>query len=114
MGATVLIKRRGKKILQRLAVTNAALVAALLSTPALLSAQQSSRALNVVGVTPQSATPFSVITISFDAPVFEVARRAVDPARIVRVVPAIQARFEWRDPSTIRIVPTAALTSGAP
>src|ERR1019366_7445873 len=66
--------------------------------------------LRVLQHLPQSqARPNDVITITFDRPVSGLLERSVDPARFVRVEPDVQARIEWRDPSTIRIIPGAPL-----
>src|SRR5690349_15263413 len=53
-----------------------------------------------------------VITISFDRPVVGSLDRTPDPARIVRVEPSMPARIEWRDPTTLRIIPVRPLTPG--
>lgn len=53
-----------------------------------------------------------VITISFDRPVVGSLDRTPDPRRIVRVEPSMPARIEWRDPTTLRIIPDRPLTPG--
>jgi alpha-2-macroglobulin len=53
-----------------------------------------------------------VITISFDRPVVGSVERTPDPSRIVRVEPAIEARIQWRDPTTLRIIPQAPIAPG--
>ena len=53
-----------------------------------------------------------VITISFDRPVVGSLDRTPDPTRIVRVEPSIPARIQWRDPTTLRIIPNQPLTPG--
>ncbi len=58
------------------------------------------------------ARPGDVITITFDRPVAGSLEHMVEPSRIVRVEPAVRARMEWRDPSTIRIVPLEPLQPG--
>src|SRR5690349_9101270 len=51
-----------------------------------------------------------VITISFDRPVVGSLDRTPDPAQIVRVEPPLDARIQWRDPTTLRIIPREPLT----
>ncbi len=58
------------------------------------------------------ARPTEVITITFDRPVVGTLEHAVDPSRIVHIAPDVQMRVEWRDPSTIRIIPLELLTPG--
>ena len=53
-----------------------------------------------------------VITVSFDRPVVGSLDRTPDPARIVRVDPPIPAQIQWRDPTTLRIIPSQPLTPG--
>ena len=59
------------------------------------------------------ARPTDVITITFDRPVTGSLEHTVDAAKVVRLDPKVNARFEWRDPSTIRIVPLEPLAPGA-
>jgi uncharacterized protein YfaS (alpha-2-macroglobulin family) len=58
------------------------------------------------------ATPGDVITVTFDRPAVVSLDDAVDPSRIVRINPPIDARIDWRDPSTIRVVPSQPLIPG--
>lgn len=58
------------------------------------------------------ARPGDVITITFDRPVAGSLEHMVEPSRIVRIDPDVRARMEWRDPSTIRIVPLEPLEPG--
>ena len=50
-----------------------------------------------------------VITISFDRPVVGSLDRTPDPTRIVTVRPSLDAEMQWRDPTTIRIIPRTPL-----
>src|SRR5690349_14478498 len=60
------------------------------------------------------APPMARVSVTFDRPVAgSLDRGAVDPAAILRVEPAIAGRVEWRDPSTVRLVPSAPLVPGA-
>ena len=66
--------------------------------------------LHVLRVAPTSdAERNATIAVTFDRPVAGSLDRTVDPRRIVRVEPAVDARIEWRDPVTITIVPHALL-----
>ncbi len=58
------------------------------------------------------ARPSDVITITFDRPVVRMLEGSVDPARFVRVEPDVHARVEWRDASTIRVIPGEPLQPG--
>ncbi|MDP1892004.1 MAG: alpha-2-macroglobulin family protein, partial [Gemmatimonadaceae bacterium] len=58
------------------------------------------------------ARPGDIITITFDRPVAGSLEHMVEPSRIVRIDPAVHARMEWRDPSTIRVVPLEPLEPG--
>ena len=55
------------------------------------------------------ASPLSVISVTFDRPVAGSLDRSIDPAQVIRVEPAVQGRFEWRDPVTVRFIPSAPL-----
>ncbi|MEO5813743.1 MAG: Ig-like domain-containing protein, partial [Gemmatimonadaceae bacterium] len=69
--------------------------------------------LRVVRVTPGSdPTPLSRITVTFDRPVAGSLDRTVDATTILRVLPAIPGKIEWRDPVTIRLTPSALLAPG--
>jgi alpha-2-macroglobulin len=83
-----------------------------LVTPAADAAAQ--RPLRVVRTTPTGdGSPATAVTVMFDRPVAGSLERSVDPARVMRVEPAIAGRFEWRDPVTLRWVPAAALPADA-
>jgi uncharacterized protein YfaS (alpha-2-macroglobulin family) len=70
-------------------------------------------ALRVIRVTPSSdANPLAQITVTFDRPVAGSLDRAVDPAPLLRVEPAVAGKIEWRDPVTIRLIPATPLTPG--
>jgi len=89
-----------------------AVVAALplLAPVTLLPAQDPIRVVRHAPV--DTARTGDVITISFDRPVVGSLDRTPDPARIVRVEPAIPVRVQWRDPTTLRIIPNEPLTPG--
>ncbi|MCE9602863.1 MAG: hypothetical protein K8S21_11720 [Gemmatimonadetes bacterium] len=66
--------------------------------------------LRVIRSTPTGvADPVTEISVSFDRPVAGSIERAVDPATVLRITPAIEGRFEWRDPVTVRFVPKGRL-----
>jgi uncharacterized protein YfaS (alpha-2-macroglobulin family) len=74
-------------------------------------AQQSS--LRVLQVTPRPAVlPTEAVTITFDRPVVGSLGHVIDPERIASLRPAVPVRFDWRDPSTLRLVPLHPLPSG--
>ena len=56
--------------------------------------------------------PSSSITITFSRPLAGTLERLRDPSTIVRIVPALPARVEWRDPGTLRIIPDEPLQPG--
>ena len=91
----------------------ATVVSALLSlsppTPT-LTAQQPVRVLRHAPA--DTARPGDVITISFDRPVAGSLERTPDLSRVVRIEPALDVRTQWRDPTTLRIVPREPLTPG--
>lgn len=66
--------------------------------------------LRVIRSTPIGVTdPMTEISVSFDRPVAGSIERAVDPAKVLRITPAIDGRYEWRDPVTVRFVPAKRL-----
>src|SRR6187402_3138297 len=75
-----------------------------------LTAQQPVRVLRHAPA--DTARPGDVVTISFDRPVAGSLERTPDPSRLVRIEPALDARSQWRDPTTLRIVPREPLTPG--
>ena len=69
--------------------------------------------LRVVRTTPSGdATPLARISVSFDRPVAGSLDRTIDPATIMRIIPAVAGRLEWRDPVTIQLLPSTPLTPG--
>jgi uncharacterized protein YfaS (alpha-2-macroglobulin family) len=59
------------------------------------------------------AGPFAVISVSFDRPIAaSLEGVTADPAKILRIVPAVAGKAEWRDPVTLRFTPTRPLTAG--
>src|SRR5688572_13684451 len=74
-------------------------------------AQQSS--LRVLHVTPASSiTPTEPVTVTFDRPVVGSFGRVIDAERVASLQPAMPVRFDWRDPSTLRLVPQRPWTPG--
>src|SRR5687768_2997686 len=66
--------------------------------------------LRIIRTTPiGDAGPLPAITVTFDRPVAGSLDRTVDPATVLTVQPAIPGRLEWRDPVTIRLIPSAPL-----
>jgi alpha-2-macroglobulin len=59
------------------------------------------------------AAPSDTLIVSFDRPVAGALDDGVDAADVVRISPAIDARVEWRDPVTLRVIPRAPLPRGA-
>lgn len=93
----------------------AIVIAAMLCVwfPAAVSAQRPAQPYRVIAITPDSgASAAAVITVSFDRPMAGEIGALVDPRRLVHIEPAVVARFEWRDPATIRIVPEELLAVG--
>ncbi len=84
------------------------LVASVWATGA--DAQSSVRVLRYTPA--DSGTPGSLITVTFDRPVAGMLGRTTDPAKVFRLEPAAAGRIEWRDPVTLRFVPSQALTPG--
>lgn len=48
------------------------------------------------------------ISVTFDRPVAGSLDRSIDPAMVMRINPAIDGRYEWRDPVTLRFIPRAS------
>ncbi len=66
--------------------------------------------LRIIRTTPVGESgPLPVITVTFDRPVAGSLDRTVDPATVLTVQPAIPGRLEWRDPVTLRLIPSAPL-----
>jgi uncharacterized protein YfaS (alpha-2-macroglobulin family) len=66
--------------------------------------------LRVIRSTPVGVSdPVTEIAVSFDRPVVGSLERGVDPAKVMQIVPAIAGRYEWRDPVTVRFVPSRPL-----
>jgi uncharacterized protein YfaS (alpha-2-macroglobulin family) len=74
---------------------------------------QSPAPLRVIRSSPErTAAPNDQITVTFDRPVAGSLDQSVDASKILSVAPAIPGKIEWRDPVTIRLIPSAALPSG--
>ncbi|MDB4912814.1 MAG: alpha-2-macroglobulin domain protein 2 [Gemmatimonadetes bacterium] len=90
---------------------NVRLTIALLLASGTLGAQ--STPLKVTRTSPTGdALVTSRVTVTFDRPVAGSLDRTVDAGSIVHVEPAIPGKLEWRDPVTIRLVPSALLVPG--
>src|SRR5687768_346587 len=61
----------------------------------------------------ETASPTSVITVTFDRPVAGALDYSVDADTVVRIEPAPRGRLEWRDPVTVRFTPAAPLPYGS-
>ena len=62
--------------------------------------------LRVIRTTPSGeAEPDAEISVSFDRPVAGSLERSVDPAKVLRITPAVAGKYEWRDPVTVRFRP---------
>jgi uncharacterized protein YfaS (alpha-2-macroglobulin family) len=59
-----------------------------------------------------TASPGNVVAVIFDRPVAGRLGATVDPARIFHIEPVVPGRLSWRDPVTIRFVPSEPLTPG--
>jgi uncharacterized protein YfaS (alpha-2-macroglobulin family) len=92
-------------------LTEAAAVLVALSVVSLSVRAQ--EPIRVVRHTPvDTARSGDVITISFDRPVGGSLERSGNPRRFVRIVPALQAKVEWRDLVTLRVIPSEPLALG--
>lgn len=86
-------------------------IAVLLVLAPALAAQDTLRVRQVLPA--GELRPASVITVTFNRPLAGTLERLRDPATVVRLVPMIAARFEWRDPATIRVIPVEPLPPGS-
>lgn len=59
------------------------------------------------------AAPTDTIVLGFDRPVAGGLDAPIEPRDVVTITPAIDARYEWRDPVTLRVIPRAPLPRGA-
>jgi uncharacterized protein YfaS (alpha-2-macroglobulin family) len=59
-----------------------------------------------------TASPANIITVTFDRPVAAILDRSISPSRVLTITPAIAGTADWRDPVTIRFVPTEPLAPG--
>ena len=77
---------------------------------ATVASAQDASPLRVIRSSPgDDASPSATISVTFDRPVAGSLDRSVDPAQILSVSPAVPGRLEWRDPVTIRLVPSGPL-----
>ena len=85
-------------------------LALLAAVTASLTAGSAAAPLRIIRTTPVGdAGPIPMITVTFDRPVAGSLDRTVDPSTVLTVQPAIPGRLEWRDPVTIRLIPSAPL-----
>ena len=100
----------------RISLALVALLALLALTWTSASSAQSAPAvprLRVIRASPTSnANPLAQVLVTFDRPVAGSLDRSVDPSTVVSVEPAIAGRLEWRDPVTVRLVPSTPLEPG--
>jgi alpha-2-macroglobulin len=61
--------------------------------------------LTVARTTPGEIGSQDTVLVTFDRPVAGALDYGVDPTTIVRLTPAVNARIEWRDPVTLRVIP---------
>src|SRR5690348_11946417 len=68
--------------------------------------------LRVVRATPVgSTTPITEISVSFDRPIAGAVETAPDPKKVLQLSPELDGRYEWRDPVTVRFIPSKRLPS---
>src|SRR5215467_5690747 len=67
--------------------------------------------LRVLSHTPTTASPSSIVTVTFDRPIAG-AMDTLPPSRVFRIAPDIAGTLTWRDPTTIRFVPSKPLQPG--
>jgi uncharacterized protein YfaS (alpha-2-macroglobulin family) len=60
-----------------------------------------------------SATPTSVVTVTFDRPIVGTFDKRLAPDRVLRFSPELAGVAVWRDPVTIRFTPKTSLPPGA-
>lgn len=88
-------------------------VAALFAVVASAANLYAQDTLRVLRHTPaDTATPGTIVTVTFDRPVAGALGQTVDPARLIKVEPSVAGTTQWRDPVTIRFVPKVAFTPG--
>lgn len=78
------------------------------------SLQAQEPALTVMRHAPRdTATPGNVVTVTFDRPVAGRLDGTIPAGRVMRIEPAVAGEVAWRDPVTIRFVPSEPLAPGA-
>ncbi len=84
--------------------------AAVIAAASLITSGSAETPLRVIRTMPAGdADPTAPISVTFDRPVAGSLDRSVDPRTVLRVEPAIAGRIEWRDPVTVRLVPSSPL-----
>lgn len=69
--------------------------------------------LKIVRMSPSdSGAPGSIVSITFNRPVIAAPGHDVDAAHVLSLEPARPGVFEWRDPTTLRFVPTEPVAPG--
>lgn len=58
------------------------------------------------------AAPTDTIVVSFDRPVAGGLDAPVDPREVVTIEPALDARYEWRNPVTLQVIPRGTMPRG--
>jgi len=79
--------------------------------PTVLDAQDTLRVLR--HAPGDTASPASTVTVMFDRPVAGALDSTVSAARVFHVTPQVAGSAVWRDPITIRFIPSAPLAPGA-
>ena len=79
--------------------------------PGVLDAQDTLRVLR--HVPGDTASPASTVTVMFDRPVAGAPDSTVSAARVFHVTPQVAGSVVWRDPITIRFIPSEPLAPGA-
>ena len=79
--------------------------------PDVLDAQDTLRVLR--HVPGDTASPASTVTVMFDRPVAGALDSTVSAARVFHVTPRVSGSVVWRDPITIRFIPSEPLAPGA-
>ena len=86
-------------------------ILALVGAAALAADQP--RPLRVLSASPTGEAPLTApIVVIFDRPVAGSLDRSIDPSGLLKIVPAVPGRVEWRDPVTLRFRPAVPLTPG--
>jgi uncharacterized protein YfaS (alpha-2-macroglobulin family) len=89
------------------------IAAAVLAGPGAVASLAAQDTLGVLRHTPgEGAAPSSIVTIMFDRPIAGALEATTPAARLFHIAPNVAGSVTWRDPVTIRFIPTAPLTPG--